>query len=89
MSGAGSKKRLSEAPTIHPEATVTDCDLGVWTEVGKGTVMKDVQMGDYSYITQHCHVVWTTIGKSEASRLIVISSCCGANTCFSIVIRTL
>ncbi|MDX8352544.1 DapH/DapD/GlmU-related protein [Cognatiyoonia sp. IB215182] len=63
MSGAGSKKHLSEAPTIHPEATVTDCELGVWTEVGKGTMMKEVQMGDYSYITQHCHVVWTTIGK--------------------------
>lgn len=63
MSGAGSKKRLSEAPTIHPEADVTDCDLGQWTEVGKGTVMKSAQMGDYSYITQHCHVVWTTIGK--------------------------
>lgn len=63
MSGAGSKKRLSEAPAIHPEATVTGCNLGAWTEVGKGTVMKDVEMGDYSYITQHCHVVWTTIGK--------------------------
>lgn len=63
MSGAGSKARLSETPTIHPEATVTDCELGVWTEVGKGTMMKSAQMGDYSYITQHCHVVWTTIGK--------------------------
>lgn len=63
MSGAGSKARLSEAPTIHPEATVTNCELGVWTEVGKGTVMKDAQMGDYSYITRDCSVVWTTIGK--------------------------
>ncbi|MEL6573173.1 MAG: DapH/DapD/GlmU-related protein [Pseudomonadota bacterium] len=63
MSGAGSKKHLSEEPTIHPEATIADCELGVWTEVGKGTVMKDVQMGDYSYITQQCHVVWATIGK--------------------------
>lgn len=63
MSGAGSKKHLSEEPTIHTEATVVDCDLGVWTEVGKGTMMKEVTMGDYSYITQHCHVVWTTIGK--------------------------
>ncbi len=63
MSGAGSKKHLTEEPTIHASATVTDCDLGVWTEVGAGTVMKDVQMGDYSYITQHCHVVWATIGK--------------------------
>lgn len=63
MSGAGPKKRLGEAPTIHPDATVSDCTLGAWTEVGPGTVMKDVQMGDYSYITRDCHVVWTTIGK--------------------------
>ncbi len=63
MSGAGSKSHLSEAPTIHPEAQVDDCTLGAWTEVGKGTVMKSAEMGDYSYITQHCHVVWTTIGK--------------------------
>ncbi|MEL6683830.1 MAG: DapH/DapD/GlmU-related protein [Pseudomonadota bacterium] len=63
MAGAGSKARLTEAPNIHPDATVVDCELGVWTEVGKGTSMRDSQMGDYSYITQHCHVVWTTIGK--------------------------
>lgn len=63
MSGAGSKKLLSEAPTIHESASVSDCELGIWTEVGKGTVMKSSQMGDYSYITQNCHVVWTTIGK--------------------------
>ncbi len=63
MSGAGSKKQLSETPTVHPEASVTDCDLGQWTEVGQGTVMKDVKMGAYSYITRDCHVVWTTIGK--------------------------
>lgn len=63
MSGAGSKKRLGEAPTIHPDATVEGCSLGAWTEVGAGTVMKDVQMGDYSYITRDCNVVWATIGK--------------------------
>ncbi len=63
MSGAGSKKHLSEEPTIHPEANVADCELGVWTEVGKGTMMRASQVGDFSYITQHCHIVWTTIGK--------------------------
>lgn len=63
MSGAGSKPRLSASPTIHPEAHVEECTLGEWTEVGRGTLMKSSQMGDYSYITQHCHVVWTTIGK--------------------------
>ncbi len=63
MSGAGSKPHLSEAPTIHPEATVKDCTLGAWTEVGRGTMMRESSMGDWSYIVQDCHVVWTTIGK--------------------------
>jgi len=63
MSGAGSKKQLSEAPNIHPEASVVDCELGVWTEVGKGTTMRASSMGDWSYVTQHCHVVWASIGK--------------------------
>jgi len=63
MNGVGSKKQLSERPSIHPEADVSDCDLGAWTEVGKGTMMKSSSMGDYSYITQHCHVVWKSIGK--------------------------
>lgn len=63
MSGAGSKTHLTEAPTIHPQATVVDCELGKWTEVGRGTSMRASTMGDWSYITQDCHVVWTTIGK--------------------------
>lgn len=63
MSGAGSKNHLTEAPTIPPQATVVDCELGHWTEVGKGTSMRASSMGDWSYITQDCHVVWTTIGK--------------------------
>lgn len=63
MTVAGTKKQLTEAPNIHPEASVVDCELGVWTEVGKGTTMRASTMRDLSYITQHCNVVWTTIGK--------------------------
>ena len=63
MSGEGAKARLSETPTIHPEADVRDCTLGAWTEVGRGTLMHESEMGDYSYITEQGHVVWTTIGK--------------------------
>ena len=57
-------KRLSEAATIHPEAEVgADVTLGRWTEVGRGTQMTDCTLGDYSYITDWGHVIWTTIGK--------------------------
>lgn len=56
--------RLSEAPTVHPEAEVApDVTLGRWTEVGRGTRMSESAMGDYSYITEWGHVVGTTIGR--------------------------
>jgi len=56
--------RLSEAPTVHPEAEVSpDVALGCWTEVGRGTRMRASAMGDYSYITEWGHIVGTTIGK--------------------------
>ncbi|MGR3495016.1 DapH/DapD/GlmU-related protein [Citreimonas sp.] len=57
------KRSLGETPSIHPEASVTDCTLGAWTEVGRGTTMRESTMGDWSYITQDCHVIWTSIGK--------------------------
>jgi len=57
------KPHLGEAPTVHETARVVGCDLGAWTEVGAGTTMMQSSMGDYSYIVQNCHVVWTTIGK--------------------------
>ena len=63
MAGAGSKNALSEDPTIHDGAIVDGFELGMWTEVGKCTMLKHGSMGDWSYITQNCHVVWTTIGK--------------------------
>lgn len=57
-------KRLTEAPTIHPEAEVgAGVALGRWTEVGRQTILQDCSFGDYSYIGDFGHVVSTTIGK--------------------------
>jgi phosphonate metabolism protein (transferase hexapeptide repeat family) len=59
-----SAKTLTEAPTLHPEAEVgADVTLGRYTEVGRFTRMADCEMGDYSYICEFCHVIWTSIGK--------------------------
>jgi phosphonate metabolism protein (transferase hexapeptide repeat family) len=57
-------KQLREAPTIHPEAEVgADVTLGRWTEVGRLTSLAQCEMGDYSYICEFGHVIWSTIGK--------------------------
>lgn len=58
------KKKLGETPLIHPEAEIgADVVLGRYTEVGRGTQIKASELGDYSYITEWGHVVWTSIGK--------------------------
>jgi phosphonate metabolism protein (transferase hexapeptide repeat family) len=71
MSAPTKKPVMNEAPNIHPEANVLNCELGLWTEVGARTDMRESQMGDYSYIVQDGDVVWSTIGKfcSIASRV--------------------
>ncbi|TCP58422.1 hypothetical protein EV663_1274 [Rhodovulum bhavnagarense] len=56
-------KRLSETPTVHDTATVIDCTLGKWTEIYAHVTMREVDFGDYSYITKHGNVIWSTIGK--------------------------
>lgn len=56
-------KRLSETPTVHPSASVTDCTLGRWTEVQGDCILREVTFGDYSYIVRGGHVVWSSIGK--------------------------
>lgn len=63
MSAPTQKPSLTEAPNIHSEARVLNCDLGIWTEVGARTEMRESSMGDYSYIVQEGDVVWSTIGK--------------------------
>jgi phosphonate metabolism protein (transferase hexapeptide repeat family) len=56
-------KMLGQAPLIHDGAVVVDCELGVYTEVGRGTAMSHSRFGDYSYITWDCHVAGSDIGK--------------------------
>ena len=63
MNGAGSQTRPTKALTRLPKAQVADFERGAWTEVGNGTSLRAGSKGDWSCITQNCHVVWTRIGK--------------------------
>jgi hypothetical protein len=56
-------KMLGETPLIHEGAVVTDCELGIYTEIGRGTAMSQSRFGDYSYITWDCHVTGSDIGR--------------------------
>ncbi len=56
-------KKLAFEPTVHETATILDSHLGTWTEVGKNTSLVESSLDDYSYIVQHCQVIYSNIGK--------------------------
>ncbi len=63
MSAPTQKPSLTESPNVHRDANIINCELGIWTEVGARTDMRESRMDDYSYIVQDGDVVWTSIGK--------------------------
>lgn len=63
MSAPTQKPLLTEGPNVHRDANIMNCELGIWTEVGARTDMRESRMDDYSYIVQDGDVIWTSIGK--------------------------
>lgn len=56
-------KQLSIQPMIDPSASLRECKLGAYTEVGARTILLEVAMGDYSYVVNDSQITYTTIGK--------------------------
>lgn len=56
-------QQLSIQPAIDPTASLRDCELGRYTEVGARTILLEVGMGDYSYVVNDAQITYTTIGK--------------------------
>lgn len=55
--------RLSEQPLVHPTATVTDSELGAYTEIAERCAVAETKLGDYSYMMRECEVWAAEIGK--------------------------
>jgi phosphonate metabolism protein (transferase hexapeptide repeat family) len=55
--------RLSDAPLVHPTATVTDSVLGRYTELGAASSIAHSTLGDYSYAVENTQIAYATIGK--------------------------
>lgn len=56
-------KTLSETPSIHPTAEVTQSTLGRYTEIAERCRIQETIVGDYSYLMQDCATWVATIGK--------------------------
>ena len=56
-------KQLLVQPTVDPTASLCDCTLGAYTEVGARTILLEVAMGDYSYVVNDAQISYSRIGK--------------------------
>ncbi|WFU80373.1 chloramphenicol acetyltransferase [Bradyrhizobium sp. CIAT3101] len=56
-------KTLSVQPTVHPAAQLHVTTLGAYCEIGARTILREVTMGDYSYVENDSQIIYTTIGK--------------------------
>ena len=56
-------KGLGLQPSIHPTAKVRDSTFGAYCEVGERTRVAESQFGDYSYVVNDSHIIYTTVGK--------------------------
>ena len=50
-------------PRIHPTAELKSCKLGRYAAVGERVILREVELGDYSYFERHAEAIYTTIGK--------------------------
>ncbi len=48
---------------IHPDCEITDCRFGAYTEIGRGSRLAHVTIGDYSYCDRVCDLANAEIGK--------------------------
>lgn len=50
-------------PRIHSTAELKSCRLGRFASVGPRVVLREVELGDYSYFERNAEAIYTTIGK--------------------------
>ncbi|GGX43225.1 acetyltransferase [Tateyamaria omphalii] len=55
--------RLSKTALLHDEVDMVNTTLGRYTEIGKGSRLAQVNLGDYSYCDRYCDLANVTVGK--------------------------
>ncbi|ANT59459.1 chloramphenicol acetyltransferase [Salipiger sp. CCB-MM3] len=55
--------RLGLEPFLHPDCEITASELGAYVEIGRGSRLTHVQIGDYSYCDRYADIANCTVGK--------------------------
>ncbi|MEK4555480.1 chloramphenicol acetyltransferase [Jeotgalicoccus sp. FSL K6-3177] len=58
-----SNKQLDKEVMIHDNASIINCEFGLYTEVGMSNFLENSTLGDYSYTGQFCFIQNTIVGR--------------------------
>jgi phosphonate metabolism protein (transferase hexapeptide repeat family) len=54
---------LGPDPTLHDPVSITESELGAWTELHQHARLHESTIGDYTYLMERVQLDYTTIGK--------------------------
>jgi len=61
--GSNRSRELGPEPTLHDPVTITESELGAWTEVREGARLNQSAVGDYTYLMERVQLDFTTLGR--------------------------
>jgi phosphonate metabolism protein (transferase hexapeptide repeat family) len=61
--GPDRTRELGPEPTLHDPVSISESELGAWTEVRAEARLNESEIGDYTYLMERVQLDYTTIGK--------------------------
>jgi len=61
--GPDRTRELGPEPTLHEPVSISESELGAWTEVRADARLNDSTIGGYTYLMERVQLDYTTIGK--------------------------
>ncbi|GAB3691300.1 DapH/DapD/GlmU-related protein [Salinarchaeum chitinilyticum] len=56
-------RTLGPEPTIHDPVSISESELGQWTEVRAGCRLNESEIGDYTYLMERVQLDFATVGR--------------------------
>ena len=61
--GPDRTRTLAPEPTLHDPVSISESELGAWTEVREGARLNESAIGDYTYLMERVQLDHTTVGR--------------------------
>jgi len=61
--GPDRTRELGREPTLHEPVSISESELGAWTEVRQHARLNESAIGDYTYLMERVQLDYATVGK--------------------------